>query len=286
MKQIIKFNGKDVEIELTADQIALAKKKSVSYADIKTLQDALDYTGESLESFNNRTQFDDDVQRAQKELEVIVLAVREGNQLGHNEGDRWYYPWFNSARSSAGFSFRVFVCAYSGSRVGSRLCVENSEKATYLGKQFLDTYNRYINGQDLKENIVELPFPIKKPKKFDSFKDIKTFEDACDSQGIDPKAFAEARKSLSADTYAYEQLKVISKALNGGEHMDYTDEDVYKYYPWFNSVGSSAGFSFDDFGCDASASFVGSRLVYPTREIAKYVGQTHIDIYRDLMVID
>lgn len=277
MKTTINYNGKDVVIELTNEQLAEAKKQSCHYTDIKTLQDALGYIGETLEDFNHRTQFDDDCQRAAKELEVIVLAIRQGNELGHEQGDKWYYPYFYSKRSSVGFS--CHVCFYDGtaSVVGSRLCVESSEKAKYLGTQFIDIYNRYINGGDLK--VKEYPSPLLAPKKFDHYTDIKTFDDACACVGIDPKAFHESRKNLSADTYAYEQLKVISKALNGGSHMDYTDTDVYKYFPWFNAVGSSVGFSFDGYDYDGAHSGVGSRLTYKSREIAEYAGKKFLDIY-------
>lgn len=278
MKQTINFNGKDVVIELTAEQLAIAKKQSSNYTDIKCLQDALDYIGESLDSFKHRTQFDDDAQKAYKELEVIVLAIRQGNELGQNEGDIWYYPWFNSKRSLAGFSYDDYGCAYSGSFVGSRLCVETSEKAEFLGKQFIDTYDRYINGASLQTLPVATNTTISL-KKFDSYTDIKTFEDACQAVGVDIKTFHEANKSLTEDTYAYEQLKVISKALNGGDHMDYTDTNVYKYYPWFNAVGSSAGFSSFAYLFDGSDSVVGSRLTYKSSEIAKYAGEQFLEIY-------
>lgn len=279
MKAILTIEGKSVEIELTADQVGKVKKITTSYTDIKTLQDALDYIGESLESFNSRTQFDDDAQKAYKELEVIVLAIRQGNDLGHNKGDRWYYPWFNSARSSAGFSYGGSHCVVSFSYVGSRLCVESSEKAVYLGKQFLETYNRYINGSNLQIKVVESQAAVSVPKEFKSYTDIKTFNDACLAVGITESDFHEKNKNLDADTYAYEQLKVISKALNGGDHMDYTDEDVYKYYPWFNAVGSSAGFSCRAYNCAYSYSRVGSRLTYKSREIAEYAGNQFLDIY-------
>lgn len=166
----------------------------------------------------------------------------------------------------------------SASSVASRLCVENSEKATYLGKQLIDIYNRYINGASLQIVKYE-PVEEVKVKEFNSYKHIGTFEDACLAIGIDPKQFHELNKNLSDDTYAYEQLKVISKALNGGKHMDYSDEDEYKYYPWFNSVGSSSGFSFHDYDYAHSRSYVASRLTYKSREIAEYAGKQFTDIY-------
>lgn len=277
MKVTIEINGNPVEIELTAEQVAKATKKATHYTDIKTLEDALDYIGESIESFNFRTQFDDDAQRAYKELEVITLAIRQGNELGHNEGDRWYYPWFYAKRSSSGFSYPDCYYDYSVSLVASRLCVESSEKAEYIGKTFIDIYDRYINASDLSQKST--PEPTLKPKKFNSYSDIKTFDDACAAVGVDPVSFHNRNKHLSDDTYAYEQLKIISKALNGGSHMDYEDTDEYKYYPWFNSVGSSSGFSYLVFDFDPSTSRVASRLTYKTSDIAKYAGTQFLDIY-------
>lgn len=101
MKTTININGKSVEIELTSEQVAEIQKKSSHYTNIKTLQDALNYKCETMEEFNHRTQFDDDSNRAIKELEVIVHAVRQGKRLGNKR----YYPYFyNPNRSAVGFS--------------------------------------------------------------------------------------------------------------------------------------------------------------------------------------
>lgn len=203
-----------------------------------------------------------------------MLAIRQGNELG----ERWYYPWFNSKSSSSGFSYRGYNDDSAFSLVGSRLCVENSDKAKYLGKQFLETYDRYINADKLAVKDPETPL-VNPTKTFASYTDIKTFEDACIVVGIDHLKFSETNKNLSPDTYAYEQLKVISKALNGGNHMDYTDTGVTKYYPYFNSVGSSSGFSYCDYSFGFTLSAVGSRLTYRTSDIAKYAGNQFLDIY-------
>ncbi|MGJ1407426.1 hypothetical protein [Sphingobacterium siyangense] len=277
MKATIQFNGKSAVIELTSDQLAQAKKQTSHFTNIKTLQDALDYVGETIEHFNHRTQFDDDAQKAGKELEVIVLAVRQGNTLGQKQGDEWYYPLFYSKRSASGFSFCDYYCAISLSGVGSRLCVESAEKAEYLGNQFADIYDRYLNANNL--DIENQKPHLAEPKIFNSYKDIKTIEDACAALGIEPITFLDGIKNLTPDTNAYEQLKVVVRALNGGEHMDYKDEEEYKYFPYFNSVGSASGFSFRDYFFGRSHSFVGSRLAYKSREIAEYAGKQFIGLY-------
>ena len=156
MKTTININSSPVEITLTPEQIAEIKeqiaetnKKPFHFSDIDSFQDALDFRGETLDQFNNRTQFDDDVQKAGKELEVLAFAIRGGKPLGTKKGDRWCYPWFNAKRSSVGFSFGGFHYGHAASGVGSRLCVNDSDEAKYFGEKFLPVWDRYINGSQL-----------------------------------------------------------------------------------------------------------------------------------------
>ncbi|HWK58137.1 MAG TPA: hypothetical protein VNQ80_12395 [Parapedobacter sp.] len=124
-----------------SDNTSIKPNKSLHWKDIVSVEKALEYRGETIEQFNYRTQFDTDQQRAGKELEVIAEAIRQGQK-----GDYDYYPWFNSARSARGFSFGDYRCAYSVSCVASRLTVDSSEKATFMGKTHIGIYDRYING--------------------------------------------------------------------------------------------------------------------------------------------
>lgn len=86
------------------------------------------------------------------------------------------------------------------------------------------------------------------------------------------------------------KLFVISEAAWKVEdkEIDWNNDEQRKYYPWFDmesASGSAGGFSF--YGCfyDRSVSDVGSRLVFPSMEICEYVAKTHIDLYKDLMVL-
>lgn len=111
---------------------------------IKTLQDALDYNGKTLERFNWETERDTDQQKATKELEEIATALREGKNLEMQ--DYWYYPYFEKpAGLGSGFSYFDYRYVFTLSSVGARLCVDTSEKATYMGKQFISIYNRHLS---------------------------------------------------------------------------------------------------------------------------------------------
>src|SRR5690606_11939252 len=71
---------------------------------IKTLDDALEYNGKTREQFEYETERDTDSQRADKEIEEIAEALREGKEL--EMGQRWYYPVFRKPTgSSCSFSY-------------------------------------------------------------------------------------------------------------------------------------------------------------------------------------
>ncbi|WP_133228478.1 hypothetical protein [Sphingobacterium corticibacter] len=272
MKQKINYKGKDVEIDLTPQQIQRAMLQSISYTDIKTLEDALAYLGETTASFEQRTAFDDDAQKAYKELEVICQAVRQGNELG----EFWYYPWFTSIHSSLGFSYCDFGYGSAGAFVGSRLCIETSEKAAYIGRQFIDIYYRYINGAKLSQ-----PLNVTSKKKtFKDYTEIKTFKNACEALGLNENTFHIEHKSLPDDVYAYMQLRIISKALNTCENSEYAIHDERTYFPYFYSVRTPKGYSYV-FGGKSAGS--GVRLTYKTAEVAEYAGKQFLTIYNRYM---
>jgi hypothetical protein len=112
---------------------------------------------------------------------------------------------------------------------------------------------------------------------------IKTFADACEAEGIDADEFHNENEDLPADEYAYKQLKIIVKALNGGDVLDYKDASVNKYYPYFYSAGSGSGFSFDGYDCDGARSGVGSRLLLKTSTLATYAGKQFTAIYNQYL---
>lgn len=125
-------------------------------------------------------------------------------------------------------------------------------------------------------------------------KNLKSFESAAQSLGIDPNKLPEVSmlpEKHQKAVVAFYKLTIISEASwkQEAKVIDWYDCNQQKYYPWFDMSPedkSSRGFSYDVCRYVLTASSVASRLVFPTQEIAEYVGNTHIDLYRDYMVID
>lgn len=111
---------------------------------------------------------------------------------------------------------------------------------------------------------------------------IKTFDDVCSIKGI--KAESLFNTTDTPDEKAYKKLKLIAEVLNEGWRPDWTNSSEYKYYPWFD-LSTGSGLSCDDFGRDYSGSFVGSRLVFKTKDLAVYAGKQFTEIYKDYFII-
>jgi hypothetical protein len=125
-------------------------------------------------------------------------------------------------------------------------------------------------------------------------KHLETFEAACEVVGIDSKNVPNVENlpighaKAIVSTY---MLFVLSEASwkHKGEKIDWNNYDQRKYYPWFDLEkysGSASGFSYDDYDYVRSGAVVGSRLVFPDLETAEYVANTHLHLYKDMMVID
>lgn len=117
-----------------------------------------------------------------------------------------------------------------------------------------------------------------KPREW---KDIKTFEDACEVLGISAPIFNEDE---AADEIAYKKLKVIVAAINQGWVPDWINSGQYKYYPWFN-LSSGSGFSGLVYASYCSNSGVGSRLCFESREKCLYAAEQFKAIYEDFFTI-
>lgn len=120
------------------------------------------------------------------------------------------------------------------------------------------------------------------------YKEIKSFEDACIKLKREPllpevSMLPEGNQKAVIANY---KLDVIQEAINEDWKADWNNWNQYKYYPWFKLSSSGSGFSYSGYDCDYSISPVGSRRVFPSSEIARYVGNQFIDLYNDAMFIE
>jgi hypothetical protein len=132
-------------------------------------------------------------------------------------------------------------------------------------------------------------------KNLKTYTDLKTFEDACRVEKLNPKKVipdfklypAKDRKAMIAHAKLVIIAKAANRLANNGKlwRADFKDHNQWKYYPYFyTESGGSAGFRYID--CDDwySTANVGSRLCYLSYELAEYVGKTFIKLYQDYMV--
>jgi len=84
------------------------------------------------------------------------------------------------------------------------------------------------------------------------------------------------------------ELDVISEAAWKGEdkEIDWTDWNQRKYYAWWDmSASSPSGLACSVYLFGDTTAHVGSRRVFPTLEILKYVVKQHFEKYKDILVI-
>ncbi|MDM1093399.1 hypothetical protein [Myroides odoratimimus] len=116
---------------------------------------------------------------------------------------------------------------------------------------------------------------------------IKTFEDVLKEKNMTLEYFNDINEELLPDEIAYRKIKLIAEVLNEGWIPDWSDDDEYKYYPWFK-MGSPSGVGFSYYYCVRWLTFsiVGSRLCFKSRELAEYAGKQFTDIYKDFLTLN
>lgn len=73
------------------------------------------------------------------------------------------------------------------------------------------------------------------------FVNAMSLEEALTLNGETVEQFNYRTERDSDGEKAGKELAAISKAINGGKHMDYTDTDEEKWLPVFRAVGSGVG---------------------------------------------
>lgn len=117
---------------------------------------------------------------------------------------------------------------------------------------------------------------------------IKTFEDACQDNGLDPHDVLPFHKPTNARqeaANAFAKLDIISESLLEGARLDWTDSSQQKWYPWFNNYQPGSGFRFDGALCGwtYAGTFGGARLCVDTQEKARYFGTQFLEIWNKFL---
>ena len=199
-----------------------------------------------------------------------------------------------------------FAC--DGKRFGVYETKEEAQKAVLVNVGEAPEMKRSIFDFTLKELTT-------------SWKEIKTFDDACEALGENNKLVEAYRHAIGGvsdgdeenfkelvgvDTVAYLKLRIIIAAINEGWEPKFT-EDEYRWFPWFylytedeyrnfsdekkrRCVGRAgynanaySGLVFAD-SVSASASsntFYGARLAFESEEKAEYAGETFRELWAD-----
>jgi hypothetical protein len=162
----------------------------------------------------------------------------------------------------------------------------------HISKFYRDSQeNKEIRNEIIKElgELLQLFIDKTKSTKIEFvYTDIKSFEDACKKLNIEPilPEVTMLRDKNQKSVIANYKLDVIQEAINEDWKADWNDDDQYKYYPWFKRSSSGSGFAYDGCFYDDSASDVGSRRVFPSSDIAEYVGNQFLDLYNDAVWIE
>lgn len=113
---------------------------------------------------------------------------------------------------------------------------------------------------------------------------VKSFEDACEVNGTTPDQVLPPAllPYLAPDEIAYRKLKEITKALNEGIVLSFSNPNQRKWRPWFEQTPSGFRFGASDFVYTFTHAGGGSRLCFAEEKNSDYAGKQFIDLYEIL----
>ncbi|WP_185213785.1 hypothetical protein [Sphingobacterium mizutaii] len=121
-----------------------SESKEFDYRQIDSFEKALEFKGETLEQFQERTKGMDVDTVGYEKCKAIVFVLNGGKHV--KEG---FYPWFyNPNRSSVSFSYVVYCYVGDNAVVGARLLLVDRPTAIYAGKTFPKEYSQFINATE------------------------------------------------------------------------------------------------------------------------------------------
>lgn len=122
---------------------------------------------------------------------------------------------------------------------------------------------------------------------------VKTYEQACKVLGINPKTLpivSKITEDMRNYILAHYKLTIITQALNEGWKPDWNNTNEWKYTVWYSIKADSkntngSGFIDSYFFSWFSGSFVSSRLLFKSSELALYSGKQFKKLWKDYFLI-
>lgn len=134
-----------------------------------------------------------------------------------------------------------------------------------------------INGVSITLTPEQLAEIARQTNQVKSYKDIISFEKACERLGLENPEF---NSELSKGEIALRKLKIIVKAIRSFTNWkpNWSKSSQYKYTVWFDL---EKGFSYWSTNCYVTSTLVPSALFVENSEQAKFLGETHLALYKD-----
>ena len=107
------------------------------------------------------------------------------------------------------------------------------------------------------------------------------FEESCKRMALNPKAvlpFVNPKNDREKVANAKMMLDIIAEDMKGGYKFNDNDPNEKRWFPVFETAGF--GFSYTLYDYSRTSTDVGSRLSFPTKEMAEHIGKQFNDLYK------
>lgn len=142
-----------------------------------------------------------------------------------------------------------------------------------------------INGVSITLTSEQLAEIARQTNQIKSYKDITSFDKACERLGLDVVQFNSTISGLDKSEVALRKLKIIVKAIRSFTNWKpvWSKSNQYKYTVWFDL---EEGFSYYNTSYNITNTFVPSALYVESTEQAKFLGTTFLELYKDYILED
>lgn len=134
-----------------------------------------------------------------------------------------------------------------------------------------------INGVSITLTPEQLAEIARQTNQLKSYKDITSFEKACERLGLDIPQF---NSELTKGEIALRKLKIIVRAIRSFTNWKpvWSNGRQWKYTVWFDLEKGFSSWDTYDFSTCAT---VPSALFVESNEQAKFLGETYLELYKD-----